>query len=355
MNGEMQTRIKHLLSPAIALVQCIAIVCWLAVLIVTPNVQCGLHEIALTMGLALTCWWQYRAEHFSVWRAVGMASVIIVALSFSRASQLNSELGVNWALPIAIMIILCSTLLVVYTRDYLFVSVLAWIIMSPAQGIDTDSAAYVFMMLFFVSSIALGVVLNHAYTRTLRTVLSLESQFRELSLTDDLTHILNRRALMLALDTHVANNRGGYFLMLDIDNFKHINDRFGHDAGDDVLRLMASCLQQTQGSLAFGRMGGEEFGVILPASSEQAASDYVLRLLDTIRTSPAVGTLTCSAGLADINAHSSSSQVLKTADINLYQAKRDGKDRAFWNGAPIAGVSAQGSARDDEESRTLMS
>ncbi|WP_024676532.1 GGDEF domain-containing protein [Pseudomonas syringae] len=353
MNGEMQTRIKHLLSPAIALVQCIAIVCWLAVLIVTPNVNCGASEIALTTGLVLTCWWQYRATHFSVWRGVGMASVIIVALSFSRASQLNSELGINWALPIAIMIILCSTLLVVYTRDYLFVSVLSWIILSPAQGIDTDSAAYVFMMLFFVSSIALGVVLNHTYTRTLRKVLTLESRFRELSLTDDLTDILNRRALMLALDEHVANNSGSYFLMLDIDNFKTINDQFGHDAGDEVLRLMASCLQQTPGSLAFGRMGGEEFGVILPVSGESVACDYVLRLLDTIRRSPTVSPLTCSAGLADIDANSTSSQVLKTADVNMYQAKREGKDRAFWRGAPMTDLPAQSPMAEGEEVRAL--
>ncbi|KPW34328.1 GGDEF domain protein [Pseudomonas coronafaciens pv. atropurpurea] len=353
MNGEMQTRIKHLLSPAIARVQCIALVCWLAVLTVTPDVECGVREVLLTAAMMVTCVWQYRAADFRVWRGAGMASVVTVALCFSQVTRLNNDLGINWSLLIAIMIILCSTLLVVYTRDYLLVSILSWVILSPAQGVDKDSVTYVFMILFFISSISLGVLLNHTYTRTLRKVLSLESRFRELSLTDDLTDILNRRALMQALDEHVAHNSAGYFLMLDIDNFKHINDRFGHDAGDDVLRLMATCLQKTRGSLAFGRMGGEEFGVILPASSEEAASDYVMRLLDTIRATQAVSKLTCSAGLANIDAGSSSLQVLKAADVNLYQAKRGGKDQAFWKGAPIAEGAVQGSANGCEKVRPL--
>lgn len=353
MNGDMQTRIKQLLSPAIARVQCIAIVCWLIVLSVTPYLQFGPPEMLLTLGLLGACAMQYRAVDFRVWRCVGMAFVIIVALCFSRAGHLRTGTDINWSLSVAVMIILCSTLLVVYTRDYLLVAVLAWCILSPAQGVDTDSVATVFMTLFFITSVSLGSVMNHTYTRTLRTVLSLEHQFRELSLTDDLTAILNRRALMQALDNHVLNNSAGYFLMLDIDDFKTINDQFGHDAGDQALRVMAGCLQKTVGSLAFGRMGGEEFGVILPMCSEDDARDYVLSLLDCIRKSSAVSPLTCSAGLADIPAAADSSAVLKTADINLYQAKRGGKDRAFWRGAQI-GILQPGSMSPEYDETTAL-
>ncbi|KAA8686839.1 GGDEF domain-containing protein [Pseudomonas caricapapayae] len=340
MNGDMQARIKHLLSPAIARVQCIAIVCWLIVLFVTPHVQYGVREILLTLGLLAACVWQYRVADFRAWRLAGIAFVIIAALCFSRASQLNIGLGIDGALPVAVMIILCSALLVVYTRDYLLVTLLVWCILSPAQRVEGDSVASVFMTLFFIASASMGSVLNHTYTRALRTVLSLECQFREWSLTDDLTAILNRRALMQALDNHVLNNTAGYFLMLDIDDFKRINDQFGHDAGDQALRVMAACLKETRGSLAVGRMGGEEFGVILPMCSENDVRDYVLRLLDRIRTSLVVSPLTCSAGLADIFSASSSPEVLKTADINLYKAKRDGKDRAFWRGVPLDEVPA---------------
>ncbi|KPY31166.1 GGDEF domain-containing protein [Pseudomonas syringae] len=353
MNGDMQARIKQLLSPAIARVQCIAIVCWLVVLSVTPYLQFGLPEMLLTLGLLGACAWQYRAVDFRVWRCMSMTFVIIVALCFSRAGHLRTGMDINWSLSVAVMIILCSTLLVVYTRDYLLVAVLAWCILSPVQGLDTDSVATLFMTLFFITSVSLGSVMNHTYTRTLRTVLSLEHQFRELSLTDDLTAILNRRALMQALDKHVLNNSAGYFLMLDIDDFKTINDQFGHDAGDQALRVMAGCLQKTVGSLAFGRMGGEEFGVILPMCSEDEAREYVLNLLDCIRKSLAVSPLTCSAGLADISAAVDSSEVLKTADINLYQAKRGGKDRAFWRGAQIGGHRAGGVSVECDKTRAL--
>ncbi|RXT88754.1 GGDEF domain-containing protein, partial [Pseudomonas syringae] len=152
---------------------------------------------------------------------------------------------------------------------------------------EPGSVAYIFMTLFFMASISLGVLLNHTYTRTLRNVLSLENKFRELSLTDYLTDILNRRALMEALERHLADRSAGYFLMLDIDNFKHINDGFGHDAGDEILRVMGACLKQTQGSLACGRLGGEEFGVVLPVCSASEARDYVSRLLGAIRQSAA--------------------------------------------------------------------
>jgi len=339
MNGEMQIRIKLLLSPAIALAQCIAIICWVVVLLITPSIHYGSMEVLLTVALLGTCVWQYCASGFTVWRIVGIVFVVVVALCFSRASELNRFEGVNWSLPIAVMITLCSTLLVVYTRDYLLVTVVSWAILAPMHDVESGSAAYFFMVLFFVASVSLGMLLNHTYTRTLRDVLTMERKFRELSLTDYLSNLLNRRALMEALEQHAADQSAGYFLMLDIDDFKRINDQWGHDAGDDVIRIMASCLKKTSGSLAVGRLGGEEFGVILPLCSQQEAEDYVGRLLSAIRNAEGSLPFTSSAGLADINENETCSSVLKTADINLYKAKKAGKDRAFWNGVPVAGSS----------------
>ncbi|WP_439885457.1 diguanylate cyclase domain-containing protein [Pseudomonas syringae] len=340
MNAEMQARIKNLLSPAVALAQCLAILCWVIVLLVTPGVQYGVLEIALTLGLLSICVVQCRARNFKVWRLAGVLFVIMVACCFARASQLNSAMGINWALPIAVMIILGSTLLMVYTRDYVVVTMLSWVILSPARGIEPGAVAYIFIALLFIASTSLGILLNHTYTRTIRNVLSLESRFRELSLTDHLTDILNRRALMESLEYRLEARSAGYFLMLDIDDFKRINDESGHDVGDDVLRYMASCLKRTDGSLAYGRLGGEEFGVILPVCGEHQALDYVSRLLDTIRQSATGYPFTCSAGLAEIDAESTAFQVLKTADVNLYQAKGAGKDMAFWKNSPLADSTA---------------
>ncbi|MBP0944173.1 GGDEF domain-containing protein [Pseudomonas alliivorans] len=348
MNREMQARIKNLLSPAVALAQCLAILCWVIVLLVTPGVHYGALEVVLTLGLLSICAVQCRARHFKVWRLASVLFVVVVACCFARASQLNSAMGINWALPIAVMIILGSTLLMVYTRDYVLVTMLSWIILSPAQGIEPGTVAYIFIALLFIASTSLGILLNHTYTRTIRNVLSLESRFRELSLIDHLTDILNRRALMEALEEHLAARSAGYFLMLDIDDFKRINDESGHDAGDEVLRCMASCLKRTAGSLAYGRLGGEEFGVILPVCNEHEARNYVNRLLDSIRQAANGYPFTCSAGLAEIDAQSTAFQVLKTADINLYQAKGAGKDMAFWKNLPLVDSTAgcPGAERD---------
>ncbi|CAM3507154.1 GGDEF domain-containing protein [Pseudomonas floridensis] len=354
MNAQMQSRIKLLLSPAVALAQTLAFLCWIVVLVVTPGIQYGALEVSLTLGLLFTCLWQYHARRFGVWRLAGIAFVVVVALCFSRASQLNDQMGVNWALPVAVTIVLSATLLVVYTRDYLLVAIISWTILSPTHDVEPGSVAYIFMTLFFMASISLGVLLNHTYTRTLRNVLSLENKFRELSLTDYLTDILNRRALMEALERHLADRSAGYFLMLDIDNFKHINDGFGHDAGDEILRVMGACLKQTQGSLACGRLGGEEFGVVLPVCSASEARDYVSRLLGAIRQSAAGCAFTCSAGLADIDHTQSSSMVLKTADVNLYLAKGAGKDMAFWMGSPLAGSSSPRQSGESESARDLV-
>lgn len=93
--------------------------------------------------------------------------------------------------------------------------------------------------------------------------------------------------------------------------------------------------------------------MILPMCSDDDARDYVLSLLDCIRKSSAVSPLTCSAGLADITAAADSSAVLKTADINLYLAKRGGKDRAFWRGAQI-GILQPGSMSPEYDETTAL-
>ena len=123
-------------------------------------------------------------------------------------------------------------------------------------------------------------------------------------------------------------------LMLDIDFFKSINDRYGHDVGDQVIRAVADILQkQKRSSDVVGRMGGEEFALLLPEASVEsaaAAGDRLRRLLaegpiavgeDRIPVTLSVGVATCHLGTSGIE------QLLKEADIALYEAKRTGRNR----------------------------
>ncbi|WP_227447945.1 GGDEF domain-containing protein, partial [Pseudomonas syringae] len=94
-------------------------------------------------------------------------------------------------------------------------------------------------------------------------------RYQELSETDTLTHAPNRRALVASLNTALAcaEKSSLWFAMLDLDHFKSINDTHGHDVGDNVLVGFATLLKGTKGLIAFGRLGGEEFGVILSAAN----------------------------------------------------------------------------------------
>ena len=89
---------------------------------------------------------------------------------------------------------------------------------------------------------------------------------------DPLTGLPNRRALTRALEQQLANNGSGALLVLDLDNFKDVNDLRGHAVGDRVMRMLASALQSRLGDRLIARLGGDEFAVVLPGASLEDAS-----------------------------------------------------------------------------------
>ena len=126
------------------------------------------------------------------------------------------------------------------------------------------------------------------------------------------------------------------FLMLDIDNFKKINDTYGHKAGDDVLRILAQVCSKTLRSVDISsRLGGEEFAFILPETPQQVALDVAerLRLALSAAQVPIAGgeTVLCftvSIGLTSLNGEKDSlDDLMSRADKALYRAKNSGKDR----------------------------
>jgi diguanylate cyclase (GGDEF)-like protein len=151
------------------------------------------------------------------------------------------------------------------------------------------------------------------------------------AMTDPLTGLLNRRALFDAHDSGALRGQMAVILF-DIDRFKRINDEHGHATGDLVISLFAQALRESLGGgESAARLGGEEFALVLPKSSAEAA----LRHAEQVRSDFAAlalhqGGLACtaSAGIAFGEAHGSSFEaVLNAADQALYQAKRTGRDR----------------------------
>jgi len=168
-----------------------------------------------------------------------------------------------------------------------------------------------------------------------------EAELARLAVTDLLTGVLNRRGFLDQAHAVIARarrrNEPVAVAMLDIDRFKTINDGFGHDAGDRVLRDFAS--EAARGLRAgdiLGRFGGEEFVVLLPGVAAADAVPTIERLRNDIRSAvphPAGGSsaVTVSAGIASLPGRRPADvelmESLGKADAALYEAKEAGRDR----------------------------
>ncbi len=168
-------------------------------------------------------------------------------------------------------------------------------------------------------------------------------QLRRLSVTDELTGLRNRRAFeeRLVVEFSVARRRKRELacLLLDVDNFKQINDRFGHDAGDVVLRKLSDILRTTlRVPDLVARYGGEEFVVLLPESGVEAGRGFGRRLMARMAEEPWPNEpVTLSIGLAILNdTLFNGFQLVSLADEALYTAKRAGKNRLVLYGDPDA-------------------
>lgn len=181
------------------------------------------------------------------------------------------------------------------------------------------------------------------YTERLRDNVQ---QSIEMAITDGLTGLYNRRYMESHLGALVeqASARGKPLaaFVLDIDYFKSVNDTYGHDAGDDVLREFATRIKKSIRGIDLAcRLGGEEFVIIMPETDMAVATIVAERLRRRIASEPfaiSQGTrhieVTISIGLATLDTvDDNAATILKRADQALYRAKRDGRNRVVADAA----------------------
>ncbi|MBN7770250.1 GGDEF domain-containing protein [Marinobacter daepoensis] len=155
--------------------------------------------------------------------------------------------------------------------------------------------------------------------------------------TDELTGLANRRDMQSRLNTEFSRyERSGHHfsvVLIDLDLFKRINDEFGHDAGDEVLRQFARLTQQLirQSDVA-ARWGGEEFLLLLPDTTLLQALTLAERLRAEVAAYPFLHRhqslpVTISAGVCSISTSGSVNELLRQADVQLYNAKENGRNR----------------------------
>ena len=201
-------------------------------------------------------------------------------------------------------------------------------------------AVLMVLMLVYVRNIE-RVMSNNLMLRLQNTELSAQlrrslSAVEREAATDPLTEQANRREMnrvLMEVDRRRRTSGDPYsLLMLDIDHFKQINDRFGHDVGDETLKAFAlrvsDCLRPTD---LLARTGGEEFTVLLRGAALDDATAIASRICETVAAQPLLSTpllhVTVSIGVAQQRGQQTPSEVAKRCDLAVYEAKRSGRNR----------------------------
>jgi diguanylate cyclase len=249
------------------------------------------------------------------------------------------------------IVILLFGIFRLYTRQFLFVSAFALLtygidifllnIFHP-QAINPKIESFQW---FGIAIVLISVSLIGGKISSIRRELNVSRKklqssltvIREMAIHDDLTGFYNRSHLMDLIESE--NNRsvrtGSVFslVMMDIDKFKKINDTYGHQIGDQVLRTFAAVIRSILRKTDFcGRYGGEEFLIVLTQTDLQAAKLFAERIRDCVENSffPDLGPdsrVTVSIGLAEHRTQENIEKTISRADESLYKAKKGGRNR----------------------------
>lgn len=189
-------------------------------------------------------------------------------------------------------------------------------------------------------SSALAAPLLYFFSSKLRELALAHEKLTVYASTDSLTSVLNRGAFTTLVDAYLTQVRNqesgdvnGALLVVDADYFKHINDRYGHDRGDEALKIIAQTIRGTlRGADMVGRIGGEEFGVFLPGSNPthaEAVAERIRQAVNTVEFLPDGNQrrLSVSVGGAVFERRVPFGELYRTADQLLYEAKEKGRNR----------------------------
>lgn len=264
-----------------------------------------------------------------IWLANSVPSIAAVLIclptSPNQAADALSPLLLTWPVTFAAAVLSARVAWITAGVAGVAFAVLA----SLSRGVDG-------LVLWIETAASLAVVCGMV-VRVQNESLRLREALARLARTDPLTGLINRRGFDEALAReHARRHRGGppsALLLVDIDHFKRVNDTWGHPAGDETLRLLGDLLGSTfRATDVVGRIGGEEFAVLLVDCEPQEAADRARGLCDAVRTR-ARGwehPITVSVGVAASLEHAATPrELMASADAALYAAKAAGRDRVW--------------------------
>lgn len=214
-------------------------------------------------------------------------------------------------------------------------------------SLSLDPITLTLIQAFFVAFFsAMATLLAYLMARLLKAEYRHQESLKQLSETDPLTGLLNRRGFEqrydLALRTSLRSGKPIGLLLVDVDHFKLYNDHYGHDSGDDALVAIADALKgfARRPLDASARLGGEEFCLLLHEADPDILRKVGQRLCDSIRAlaidharSDVTDVVTVSIGITDVPPGASFQQAYRRADHALYSAKSAGRNRFVWTPA----------------------
>lgn len=217
--------------------------------------------------------------------------------------------------------------------------------------LHTASAALIAALYFFSS-----------YQHRFQVAQLTMDELARMANTDELTGLANRRRIMEVLESELRRSaryeHRFSIILLDVDHFKAINDRLGHDVGDQVLKALARRSPEFLREVdMMGRWGGEEFIVVLPETSFEESLEKASLLCFHVAATPLVGehSISVSCGVTTIGVNDSLSAMFHRADAALYEAKRGGRNRAAGRRPDVAAESESESDREGADEPLIQS
>ena len=288
-----------------------------------------LYGYCFVAGIA--CYFTYRAR---TTRHLWLTGMLLLCICTACLGSLSIALGnpIIWFLPIGLVLSLPASAMHVHPGHALSTGTAIWATLFYVvhPGFDRQLDLELTLILI-VASLLIATLVCMTFCRIRKDVFDLQRQLHGMAYKDTLTALPNRRAFMERLTATLESDAVPaplFFLMLDIDDFKKINDGFGHDVGDRVLVEVARIMRDQSLGHNFARLGGEEFAVLAQVTDAEQAQALAQRIVDAVNSTQLFGiSLSISVGLAEHEPKESMFSLMRRADMALYEAKSEGKNR----------------------------
>jgi len=278
----------------------------------------GFGLLAITAVLCFLAYISFR-DRFSNWSLLLFVPILLLVAS---SVQTQGVVGVMWSYPAIV------SFYFMFRQRWAWVAnaiVILVIVPLAAQYLPTEVALRAMVTFVLVSMFSILAV---------RVIDTQQQRLESLAITDSLTGLLNRSLLGANLDQALARRRrageSATLLAIDVDNFKDINDAYGHQYGDQVLVTTATMIKtRLRASDIVFRTGGEEFAVLLPDTKAEPARHVAQMLRTAVEAETLVdeeNTITISLGVSELRDEDTVESWFARADRCLYQAKRQGRN-----------------------------